>query len=299
MSESPHNLPAARALIVTADDYGMADCVNRAIDECLEAGTVTSTCVMMNMPECDAAGTLRERFPDASVGIHFNLTAGAPVLATGEVPTLLDSRGRFLSLTQFRRGLVTGRVSPTEALAELRAQYERFREVVGDADFWNTHQNVDLWPGMATRMVGLAAEAGIPAMRSYRRVTVPAHGSAAAFCLRRPKYCLKGLVLAWWARRAAAAGMRLPDGLVYPFGFPEEKADVEQIAFRIPWASLRRGVVELTVHPSTSADGEHFGALTESRVEEYRCFSDARLRVRLGERDIRLAGFEVLDHQTK
>ena len=32
-----------KKLIITADDYGMGDMVNRAIDECIEARVVLST----------------------------------------------------------------------------------------------------------------------------------------------------------------------------------------------------------------------------------------------------------------
>jgi predicted glycoside hydrolase/deacetylase ChbG (UPF0249 family) len=39
-----------RRVIVTADDYGMCDSVNQAIEACLHAGTVRATCVMINMP---------------------------------------------------------------------------------------------------------------------------------------------------------------------------------------------------------------------------------------------------------
>lgn len=36
-------------LIITADDYGMCQSVNRAIDECIKAKVVLSTNVMTNM----------------------------------------------------------------------------------------------------------------------------------------------------------------------------------------------------------------------------------------------------------
>src|SRR5262245_21309223 len=39
-----------RKLIITADDYGMCEPVNQAIEECLAVGTVRATCVMTNMP---------------------------------------------------------------------------------------------------------------------------------------------------------------------------------------------------------------------------------------------------------
>ena len=38
-----------RKLIVTADDYGMSHEVNQAIEQCIEAGVVSSTNLIVNM----------------------------------------------------------------------------------------------------------------------------------------------------------------------------------------------------------------------------------------------------------
>lgn len=40
-----------RRLIVTADDYGMCEVVDKAIDDCEEAGLLTSTNVIVNMED--------------------------------------------------------------------------------------------------------------------------------------------------------------------------------------------------------------------------------------------------------
>ena len=53
-----------KELIITADDYGMCESVNAAIEACISAGTVLSTNVMTNMPCCESAIQLRQRFPE-------------------------------------------------------------------------------------------------------------------------------------------------------------------------------------------------------------------------------------------
>ena len=40
----------AKKLIFTADDYGMCETVNQAINECMAAGVVRAACAMANMP---------------------------------------------------------------------------------------------------------------------------------------------------------------------------------------------------------------------------------------------------------
>ena len=110
-----------RALIVTADDYGMHETVNAAVEECLAAGTVQATCVMVNMPAAADAGSLRERFPRASVGIHWTLTQGRPVLPPTALRSLVRNDGEFHTCAEFRRRWRSGQIRHDEMYAELRA----------------------------------------------------------------------------------------------------------------------------------------------------------------------------------
>src|SRR6476659_6245114 len=103
-----------RNLIITADDYGMSPSVNKGIDACLEAGALRATCIMVNMPASDAASNLRSRFPDCSVGIHWNLTQGNPVVPPTTVPSLIDSSGQFHSAKEFWRRWMLGRIKKAE-----------------------------------------------------------------------------------------------------------------------------------------------------------------------------------------
>src|SRR6187401_3558439 len=118
-------------LIVTADDYGMCDSVNRAIEECLAAGVMRSTCVMTNMPCHFEAAALRTQFADCSIGVHWTLTQGSPVLPASEVPSLVDEKGNFLSSGEVRRRWLRRQVRSKELVSELKAQVNRFRGVAG------------------------------------------------------------------------------------------------------------------------------------------------------------------------
>ena len=43
----------------------------------------------------EKAATLRKKFPQVSIGIHWNLTQGRPILLGSRLPTLVDSNGSF------------------------------------------------------------------------------------------------------------------------------------------------------------------------------------------------------------
>lgn len=283
----------ARTLIITADDYGMVDSVNQAIDTCIAAGVVHSTCVMTNMPAVEPARTLRGRFPHVSVGLHWNLTQGCPILPADQVPSLVDARGRLMGLRELRRRTMVSQVSMAEVRAELCAQHRRFEELAGRPDYWNSHEGFHVAPRLFRFCVELALELGIPAMRSHRRITVPYAGTRSAFLRSHPVYWIKGRVLAIWAAGAEGLGMRMPDGIIKLPGFPEGVSMVDAILERIDWSQSPRAA-ELTVHPAMRIEAELFGSMTESRLREFRAFSDPLLVDRLRLAGVGLAGFEAL-----
>lgn len=282
-----------KQLIVTADDYGMCDAVNEAIDECLEAGGLGATCVMTNMTELDAVPGLRRRFPHASIGLHWTLTQGRPLLPARLIPTILNEDGTFLGFAELRRRLLRRQVKLDHIRAELVAQYVRFFKLVGRPDFWNTHMGIHVFPGIFPVCTALGRELGIPAMRSHRRITVPRHDSVARFHRRHPLYWLKGRIVAAWSADVERRGTKMPDGTITLSGFPNGIAGIEEVVEHIDWRQAPRAA-EYIVHPATRIYPELFGKMTDSRLREYATFRDPDLHKRLGHRGIKIVGFEVL-----
>jgi YdjC-like protein len=280
-----------KQLIITGDDYGMCAAVNDAIEECLSAGTMSATCVMTNMPACDQVATLRRKFPRSSIGLHWNLTQGRPLLGPAAVPSLIDGDGQFAG--SLRRRWLARRVNRDEVRAELAAQYERFQALAGDADFWNTHQNIHVYPGLFQFFVALGRELKIPAMRSHERFTLPASGSVSGYHLRHPGYWLKGRVIRRWSNAARLAGTQMPEGRLYLPGYQAGNYALTALLERIDWSKVG-SAIELVIHPAKELDARLFGGLTESRLREYRLFHDPRLAGRLEHAGIRLVGFESL-----
>ena len=282
-------------LIITADDYGMCEPVNAAIDACLAAGAVRATCIMVNMPSCDAATTLRQRFPEASIGVHWTLTQGRPVLPANQVPSLVGADGQFLPFKQLRRRLLLQKVDFAHVRAELAAQHRRFTDLVGVPDFWNTHEGVHVFPGFFQLFVALGQALGTTAMRCHRRVTVPYQGTAESYQLQHPLYWIKSRIVARWAARAEAHGVTMPAGIITSLGFDEGPSAIEAIIPRVRWSALRQAA-ELTIHPATTIQPELFGSMTTSRLREYQVFSDPDLTHRLHQTGVETVGFEILKH---
>jgi len=249
---------------------------------------------MTNMPGFIDATRLRERYPFCSVGVHWTLSQGQPVVDPSSLSSLVDASGGFYSIKEFRRRWITGRIRKEEIRAELRAQYNRFVEVSGPPSFWNTHENFHVQPSLFQYCVAVGCELGIPAMRCHRRVTVSNYTSPLPLPLSHPLYWFKGKIIARWSQDAERRRVRMPDGRIYAQGYDGPVVDfLDDIMERVRWDSIRNAV-EVVVHPATNADSELFGDLTESRLREYKALRDPGLVDRLRQHDIQLNGFEVV-----
>ncbi|GAL34979.1 cellobiose phosphotransferase system YdjC-like protein [Vibrio maritimus] len=74
-------------LILNADDFGLTESVNLAIVDCIKAGVVKSTTVMMNQPGTAHAATLNAQGLIPDVGLHFTLTSGKPIAEPSLIPS--------------------------------------------------------------------------------------------------------------------------------------------------------------------------------------------------------------------
>ena len=280
-----------KELIITADDYGMSTSVNTAIEECIVAGTVLSTSVMTTMLDCERASQLRQRFPGVSVGIHWTLTQGRPVLEQAIIPSLINSHGRFISAcsSDFRKRFLIGKISKEEIRKELIAQYWRFRELAGTPDYWNTHENLHVWPTLFQLITKVGKELGIGRMRNNVRVTVPYRGTAKQYNLNHLIHYLKGQLISRFSNWARREGMAMPAGLIYLPDFPGGQTDIEDAIQRISWPKIP-APLELIIHPATQIETGLFGNLTECRIEEYHYFAQPDVADRLQRLGVRLVG---------
>ena len=116
----------AKRLIVNADDYNTDPERNRGIIEAVRRGIVTSTTVIANTPWQDASTAgLKSAFGDR-VGVHINLTKGAPIVQG--LSTLVDDEGRFFDKGAVWRKALLGLFSLREIETEFAAQITLLRE---------------------------------------------------------------------------------------------------------------------------------------------------------------------------
>lgn len=130
--------------ILTADDYAMTDGVSRSIEALAYGRRLSATSVMSTMPEWpEAAPRLREFRDRLSIGLHLNLTLGAP---GGSMPRLAPSNA-FPTLKTLMQQALLHHLSPDEIGDEISRQLDAFEQYLGfPPDHVDGHQHVQVLP---------------------------------------------------------------------------------------------------------------------------------------------------------
>ena len=264
-----------KKLIITADDYGMSNAVNRAIDAGIEAGLITSTNVMMNMPFCEEAVKLKS-YKNISVGIHFTLSCGSPVSKAEDIPSLLQDNGEFYKYAEFRRRYRKKLISDSDIIKELSAQYDMYTKLLGEPDYWNTHQNVHVDFRIYKLFVDFARSKGINKMRSHQRIYVNGSQKGDKRSLKwRILEPIKSRMLDKWQSNAHKKGIASPDGLICCLA----KGDVDNPGYifsNINWK--KKTIGEYVIHPAVENDSPYFGKIVEQRIKEYEFFTSSETK---------------------
>src|SRR6185312_8306814 len=91
------HMPPDRFLILTADDFGLHESINEAVELASRSGSLAAASLMMGAPAtADAVRRARE-LPGLRIGLHLVLTDGTPVLPPADIPSLVNEQGRFRS----------------------------------------------------------------------------------------------------------------------------------------------------------------------------------------------------------
>jgi hopanoid biosynthesis associated protein HpnK len=163
---------------VNADDFGWSEAVNAGILRAHIDGIVTTTTLMANLP--DASGGLaraRREAPELAIGLHLNLTEGAPLLGTDRVGAIVDEHGNFRSSlrTLFLNTLLKRQVRKAVA-EELEAQAAWASDHGLKPSHLDSHKHVHQHPPILQEVTAIARRHGIGAIRTTLEVSVPGIG---------------------------------------------------------------------------------------------------------------------------
>lgn len=252
----------ARNLIINADDCNLTEGVTRAILECHDAGLVTSTTFMINLPtELATIKALKKR-KKLGVGLHLNVTVGAPVHKVA-CEAITDFTGFFNKDIYTQEEPLT--TAQSRAVArEYRAQVEKFKQTFkARPTHLDTHHQVHDREDFLKILYAVAKEQKLPVRRSN------------LFGLRKNSY--RGVktthellgdlrVSGYWRRKELERGL----------------------------AKLKPGLSEVMAHPGYVDDSlRGVSSLRTGRFHERRLFTSEYLRKSIESKGIRLVNYTI------
>jgi predicted glycoside hydrolase/deacetylase ChbG (UPF0249 family) len=192
-----------RRIWLCADDYGIAEGVNRAIRDLIGRGRLNATSVMVVGPaigrdEVKALQDTAAKSPRCAIGLHATLTAPFRPLTMHFRP--MDG-GMFLPFPRLLRSGLLRRLDPEMIYAELMVQLAAFQELFGRApDFVDGHQHAQLFPQVRDAFLRAVKQAAPGAWVRQGGRTQPL-----AQRLGAPKALVLDILSAQFRKRAAAA----------------------------------------------------------------------------------------------
>lgn len=188
---------AADALIINADDLGLWSSVDDGILAAWQGGAISDSTVFATAPDLPAV-LQRAGAAGLPVGIHLNLTYGAPLSHPAEIPALVTPAGLFMKRTQWTLPL-----PPDQVRRELTCQVARVLALGWSPTHLDSHHHVHGYPEVLAIVIELAqahrlpVRAVTPEMRTTLRhagIATPDHFTMAFYAEEATVATLRRLV---------------------------------------------------------------------------------------------------------
>lgn len=263
-------------LIVNGDDYGLCPQVNLGVIRAHREGILTSTSLVANGAAWEQACQLSRTCPRLSVGLHLNLTWGAPVLPAAQVASLVDQHGRFYSKWIFIQRALFGAVNIKEMAAEARAQVQRVQFAGVTLSHVDSHHHIHCLPIVGRLMAELAVQYGLLVLRKFNGAEAGSSLQAKAAA----QICRAGI------RRSPLAAGAYPVCRLYGYDLMVQRDKKTALASILQ--HLPDGLNEVMCHPAEANALQPSVGTRLDRFLERQALCDRDIRKLLDERGIRL-----------
>ncbi len=225
-----------RNYVITCDDCGLSEGINRAAVALLEWGLPVSPSIMTNFPAAEHAFALFAGYPGLRPGVHLSLTEGTPLGKSAARSPLVGRDGRFRGPSLlFCQGALVTRGFIDEGMAELDAQARLAWPAGAPPAHLTTHHHFHVIASLRDPVKDLARKLNVSWVRAHALASTVIPGNPLLRRLPHPS--------------SAGRGPRPLDyvvPLIYWTGTPP--AHLAQVIQRLA------GTVEIVVHPDTEDD---------------------------------------------
>jgi chitin disaccharide deacetylase len=287
-------------LIVNADDLGWTEGVNRGIVDAHRRGLVTSTSLLANGRAFASALEASRNHPGLGIGVHLNLSDGAPSADANQVRGLLNEAGQLEGGPEnLLLRIAARKLSLEEVGREWDAQITKIKAAGISPTHLDGHKHVHMLPGLFELALRLARRHGIGAIRiaheaSTLRSALSTGSEQSGKVLLKQGVQARGLkLLARDAREMAErAGIAATD---YFCGIAQTGVMTREGVERLLEA-LPEGTTEFMCHPGYEDEElrQSPTRLQESRQQELEILTDTEIRKLVATRGIRLINYAFL-----
>lgn len=286
---------AAKKLIINADGYGFTEGINRAIEESIEDGVVTSISVNSNFDTIYPLKGLIERHPRISVSCHLNPVVGPPIADPKDIPTLLNDEGEFYH-HDFQKHMDSKHIRLDELEHELDLQIERTKELVPTVTHLDSHQNRHLFPRFFALFIKLCKKHNVMRMRTHAHCICMEFKwrrlATIAYYATQPKRILTHGFARYEMAKARREGVRMCDRMLsigYMSNSNKAMLDVWlQIIRNVP-----TGTNEIYCHPGYPDDRlrKYAAVIVDRRLQELDVMKSPVLREEIDRCNVELISF--------
>jgi hopanoid biosynthesis associated protein HpnK len=258
-----------RKLIVTADDFGLTEGINRGIIEACSKGIVTRASILANGDAFDHAVSLAKQNESMKVGVHLTLIEEIPINPPHKIKSLVASNGKLLkNYKAFFLRYILRRININEAYCEFEAQVQKILNSGITINHIDSHQHLHMLPGVFKITLKLAEKYKIKKIRIFQGNSTGAR-------------CFKELLLTTFTKVNSAT--ILHSGVVCPDNFYglKQSGRMKENDILMLINKLQLGTTEIMCHPGyidkiyynkysywDYKPEEEFKALTSGRVKE-------------------------------
>jgi hopanoid biosynthesis associated protein HpnK len=156
----------APTIIFSADDFGLTETVNEAVERAHREGVLGQASLMVAAPAAADAVRRAHAMPALNTGLHLVLVDGDSRLGHGRLPTITGPDGRF-SRDQARLGVkyFFSVAARRELRAEIRAQFAAYAATGLPLHHADAHKHMHLHPTVAKYMIAIGREFGLTRLR--------------------------------------------------------------------------------------------------------------------------------------
>lgn len=156
-------------LIINADDCGRTKAVDKAIEDCINKGLISSTTIMANMDDFEGAIELYRKYKDKiGFGLHVNLTEGEPLLKSQillDEGFLQDNHRTVVFAGTNNAYCKLSKEGKREVYKEMEAQLDRLLSYGITPTHIDSHQYIHFSRNILPLFLKLGREHGIKRMR--------------------------------------------------------------------------------------------------------------------------------------